>query len=275
VAVMPGLMWLAEPRYAGRWPFCLTFVRGAGEDQVLAAFGADPGDPGTRATARSALATAEPPGLPLVLVRPAGGWLAALEQNVPPYGIRPDVLRAASAGGEAVAVYQDIGKLNHEFAHAADGQVVSAVRTTVPPHWWGQDPRRLQPLAEELGLGSGADSDLTSLEVLLALAEGVFGLSLEEADLDQPWRAAPIRPRPDGPPANPPATAGAGAGPAGLADAGPAGAHVRRLLAAGVSLSEIAERAGMTPVGVDRLARAVLPQIPAATAARLLAIDVP
>ena len=50
---------------------------------------------------------------------------------------------------------------------------------------------------------------------------------------------------------------------------------MRRLLAAGLSPAEIADRAGMTPVGVDRLARAVLPQIPAATAARLLSIDVP
>jgi len=272
---MPGLMWLAEARYAGRWPFCLTFVRGAGEDQVLAAFGADPGEPGTRATARSALATAMPPGLPLILVRPADGWLAALEQNLPPYGTRPDVLRAASAGGEAVTIYQDIGKLSHEFAHAADGQVVSAVRTTVPPHWWGDDPGRLQPLAEDLGLGGAADSDLTSLEVLLALTEGVFGLSLEEADLDQPWRAGHIRSGPGVRPASPPGPAAAGAGPEDLADAGPAGAHVRRLLAAGVSPAEIAERAGITPVGVDRLARAVLSQIPAATAARLLAIDVP
>ena len=270
---MPGLMWLAEPRYAGRWPFCLTFVRGTGEDQVLAAFGADPGEPGTRAA--PALATAMPPDLPLVLVRPAGDWLAALEQNVPPYGTRPDVLRAASAGGDAVTIYQDIGKLNHEFAHAARGQVVSAVRTTVPPHWWGEDPGRLQPLADELGLRGAADSDLTNLEVLLALAEGVFGLSLEEADLDQPWRAGHIRPGPDARPANPPGRAAAGAGPADLADAGPAGAHVRHLLAAGVSPAEIAERAGITPVGVDRLARAVLPQIPADTVARLLAIEVP
>ncbi len=289
---MPGLMWLAGPRYAGRWPFCLTFVSGAGEDQVLAAFGADPGAPGSRATARSALAAAEPAGLPRVLVRPAGGWLAALEQNTPPYGIRPDVLRAASVHGEAVAIYQDIGKLNHEFAHAADGQIVSAVSTTVPPRWSGRDPGRLRPLAEELGLGDGADSDLTSLEVLLALAEGVFALSLDEADLDRPWRVAEIRPQPGDPAASP--AAGSAASPAagsaarpragppgttgaetGLADAGPAAAHVRRLLAAGLSPAEIADRAGMTPVGVDRLARAVLPQIPAATAARLLSIDVP
>ena len=281
---MPGLMWLAGPRYAGRWPFCLTFVSGAGEDQVLAAFGADPGAPGSQAPARSALAAPDPAGLPRVLVRPADGWLAALEQNTPPYGVRPGVLRAASVHGAAVAIYQDIGKLNHEFAHAADGQIVSAVSTTVPPRWSGRDPGRLRPLAEELGLGAGADSDLTSLEVLLALAEGVFGLSLDEADLDRPWRVAEIRPQPGDsaaspaagsaarPLAGPPGTTG---GETGLADAGPAAAHVRRLLAAGLSPAEIADRSGMTPVGVDRLARAVLPQIPAATAARLLSIDAP
>ena len=36
----PGLRWLATDD----WPPCLVFVRGASEDQVLSAFGADPGD---------------------------------------------------------------------------------------------------------------------------------------------------------------------------------------------------------------------------------------
>ena len=192
------MMWLGAAPYAGSWPFCLTFVRGGGESEVLAAFGAGLRDEPARITARSAPASAGPAGLPLVLLRRSGDWLVALEQNIPPQGARPEVLRNVSAATEAVMLYQDVGKLDHEFAHAADGEVVSAVTTLWPPHWWGSDPDRLRPLAQELGLGPAGDadedSDLTGLEVLLALAEGAFGLSLEEAGLDQPWLAAPVLP---------------------------------------------------------------------------------
>jgi Family of unknown function (DUF6461) len=431
-------MWLGAVPYAGSWPFCLTFVRGGGESKVLAAFGADPRDE----PARSAPASAGPAGLPLVLLRRSGDWLVALEQNIPPQGARPEVLRNVSAATEAVMLYQDVGKLYHEFAHAFDGEVVSAVRTLWPPHWWGSDPDRLRPLAQELGLASdaGEGSDLTGLEVLLALGEGVFGLSLEKADLDQPWLAAPILPvladLPAGPQPGQPARTGdpvidlrlahitdedlrsvlarrvshliaatgldeyrelavrvqgalagrtqqasdddpvqltlrqlawdretaglhpAAAGPSapaaagesqrrirrgeaawllrfvlagrhrealaeeiglqrrwqepgwrqqaiadlagvqvpaaelraaeeawqaqqtapaviGMVDAGPVASHVQRLIAAGVSPEDIATRAGMTTLGIDRLVRGIIPDITARTAQQLLAIDVP
>jgi len=305
-------MWLGDAPYAGSWPFCLTFVRGAAGEQVLAAFGAGP-VPDAGIMPRSAPAAAQS-GLPLLLLRPAGDWLAALEQHIPPRGVRPDVLRRVSVAAEAVSIYQDIGKQNHEFAHAANGEVVSAVTTSVPARWWGSDPDRLRPLAHELGMPNGpsADTDLTPLQALLALAEGVFGLSLDQADLDRPWRAARLQPGPadrapgappgewpgegpgEGPGEPPPAAAGTGAGTAagtgagaaagtgagtggvgtGLVDAGPVAAHVQRLLAAGLSPADIGARAGMTPVGLDRLLRGVMPQVPAATAQRLLAIEV-
>ena len=272
-------------------------MRGAADEQVLTAFGADP-VPDAEIMPRSAPAAAQS-GLPLLLLRPAGDWLAALEQHIPPRGVRPDVLRRVSVAAEAVSIYQDIGKQNHEFAHAADGEVVSAVTTSVPPRWWGGDPDRLRPLAHELGLPNGpsADTDLTPLQVLLALAEGVFGLSLDQADLDRPWRAARLQPDPaDRDPARRrvsgrvtaarrrgrrcwaaaagAAAAGAAAG-TGLVDARPVAAHVQRLLAAGLTPADIGARAGMTPVGLDRLLRGVMPQVPAATAQRLLAIEVP
>ena len=282
---MPGLMWLGDAPYAGSWPFCLTFVRGAVAEQVLAAFGADP------SRTPAVTPAAAQPGLPLLLLRPAGGWLAVLEQHIPPRGVRPDVLRRVSVAAEAVAIYQDIGKQNHEFAHAANGEVISAVTTSVPARWQGSDPGRLRPLAHELGLPNGpsADSDLTPLQVLLALAEGVFGLSVDQADLDRPWRAARLQPDPaDRVPGAPPGEwpgepPRAGDGPAGtgsaagtgLVDAGPVAAHVQRLLAAGLSPADLGARAGMTPVGLDRLVSGVLPQVPAATAQRLLAIEVP
>lgn len=38
-----------------------------------------------------------------------------IEEGELPWRIRPEVLRRVSAGdGEAVALYQDIGKLNHD-----------------------------------------------------------------------------------------------------------------------------------------------------------------
>lgn len=203
----PGLSWLGEGPYAGHWPFCLTFVRGAREGAVFAAFGADPDEavPWRRGEplppALDAPDSPLPPALrgavgPRVQVGRSGDWLFALEEVWPHQGTRPEVLRRVSVGAEAVVVYQDIGKLNHEFRYAADGRVVAALTTCVPPHWWGSDPQWLQPLAQELGLTAGSEppEDLTELEAMLSLAEGVFGLSLEEADLHRPWPAARILP---------------------------------------------------------------------------------
>jgi hypothetical protein len=199
----PGLGWLAD----SEWPGCLVFVRGVHEDQVLRAFGADPDEavlrePGEPVPALEGMTDAAP----VIRVGRAGDWVIVIEEGEPPQGIRPEVLRRVSAGGgEAVALHQDIGKLNHEFAHAVDGEIVTAVTTSVPAHWRGTQPQRLRPLAEELGLEDGADADLSGLEVLLALAEGVFGLRLTPSDLERPMRSARILPPlEDRPPAPPP-----------------------------------------------------------------------
>ena len=205
---MPGLMWLSGPRYESL-PFCLTFVRGATERQVFTRFGADPaaavpsdgGDPG---------------GPPVVRMARSGDWLVAMETNIPPQGVRPEVLRRVSAGAEAIAVYQDIGKLNHELGYAADGDIVAAVVTAIPPHWSGGDPERLAAAARDLGLGSDTRSAASppDLRILLALAERVFGLSLDEEAWDRPWPAAPIMPVPDDLPPPPPP----GSPPPGIGD---------------------------------------------------------
>jgi hypothetical protein len=104
------------------------------------------------------------------------------------------VLQRVSRAGEAVVVFQEIGKGNHEFAHAFNGEIMAAVTTSVPPSWGGQDPERLIPLANELGLGPDGWDELTPLEALLALAEGVFGLSLDEADIQGARAAIRIAP---------------------------------------------------------------------------------
>jgi hypothetical protein len=191
---MSGLMWLDHSPYGGSWPFCLTFVRGAGEREVLSAFGADPAGATLQTQAEAAQVAAEA-DLPVVCLIRCGDWLCAVEENVIPQGVRPEVLRRVSAKAEAVAIFQDIGKLNHEFAYAVNGEVRAAVETSVPPNWWGREPDLL-PVARETHPpeNEDGDGDPISLETLLAMAEEHFGLSLDETSLDQPWPSAVFLP---------------------------------------------------------------------------------
>src|SRR5262245_54454922 len=182
---MTGLVWLAERPGYGSWPFCFTFVRGIPERDILEAFGADPDRPADAA----AIYRGTPPG-DVIRVGRSREWVFVFEESATPQGTRPDVLQRVSRAGEAVVVFQEIGKGNHQFAHAFNGEIMAAVMTSIPPSWSGQDPERLIPLANELGLGPDGWDELTPLEALLALAEGVFGLSLEEADIQQA-RAVP------------------------------------------------------------------------------------
>lgn len=188
-----GLAWLNGARYESV-PFCLTFVRGLTEGEVFARFGAD-------SEAAVPSVGADPDGPPLLRVARRGKWLVAIEMNIPPQGVRPEMLRQLSAGADAVAVYQDIGKLNHEMAYAADGDVVAAVVTAVPPKWSGTNPGLLADPASDLGVADGGPPDL---EILLSIAERVFGLSLDEDFWDRPWPAAPILPHLDDLPSPPP-----------------------------------------------------------------------
>lgn len=179
-----GLSWLAGPRYAGDYGFCLTFVRGLDTGEVFTAFGADPED----ARPRNRY---EPGRGPFVRVGRSGPWLVALEEHGwPPQGTRPEVLRRVSAGGEAVAVYQDVGYLRHVFGYAAGADVVTRLVTTAPPTWQGSDPGRFRAAAAELG---GGRPGAPALRVLLALAEGC-GASLSEDDLAADWPSAPVLP---------------------------------------------------------------------------------
>lgn len=189
---MPGLMWLDSPRYQSV-PFCLTFVRGATGREMFVAFGVDPAD----VTPTGSPGEASPPGESLLVrIAPSGDRLVALEENIPPQGVRPEVLRRLPAGSDAVAVYQDIGKLNHEFVHAVGGQVVSGVVTTAPPHWHGSDPQRLAAAIQELkgDTSPAAVGDPPDMRTLLTVAERVFGLSLDEEALGQSWPGGRILP---------------------------------------------------------------------------------
>lgn len=257
-------MWLAGRPGAGNWPFCLTSVRGAGERAVLAGLGVNPDDAVPPAAAPA-------PAAPSISIMRSGEWTVALEDGtILPRGMRLEVLQRLSAGTEAVAVYQDIGKGNHEFAHAFDGKIITAVTTSIPTSWAGTQPDRLRPLAEELGLDGDGDYDLGEIEILLLLAETAFGLSLDEADLQHPLLTVPNVPSdaaPGAPAVGPPAPA--------AVDMELVRSHVRGLLEQGVPADVIAAQAGMTTLGLDNLLSGVTTWLPDIRAQQILAIETP
>jgi len=181
-----GLQWLA-----GRWPCCVTFVRGVSADQVFRAFGADPDEAVVRRLGEPLDPAEAIPG-PAVRVGRAGEWVFAIEDWGPPQGVRPEVLRRVSSAGVAVAVYEDIGKSNHQFGYAADGDVIAALITSAPTHWSGSDPGWFESFARDLSLAY--DPDGSGEPIVLLLAESAFGLSLTQADLDRPLRCARVLP---------------------------------------------------------------------------------
>jgi hypothetical protein len=271
---MPGLTWLIQGSGAGPRGLpgfmCMTFVRGADERGLLAGLGVDPDD-------------AMPPGDPefastpgITIVR-SGDWLVALEDAVYARGIRPDVLLRLSAATEVVVIYEDIGKGNDQFAHAVDGEVITAVTTWMPPHWGGTQPDRLRPLAEELGMwhedGSPSDSDydLGGLEILLLIAEVAFGLSLDEADLNRPLLKVPDQP------ADPTPRPRADAAPAPLVSSAHLRPHVQRLLDSGVTTVAIAAQAGpaLSTNAINVLLGEANFWVPVKIAEQILAIEVP
>jgi hypothetical protein len=248
----------------------MTFVRGADERTVLTGLGVDPDD---------AMPPADPefssaPGITIIR---SGDWLVALEQTAWPRGIRPDVLRGLSAGTEAVAIDEDIAKGSHRLAHAADGEIVTEVTTSLPPSWGGTQPDRLRPLAEELGMahqdGSSSDSDydLGDLEILLLIAETALGISLDEADLNRPLLKVPDQP------ADPTPRPRADAPPAPLVSSAHLRPHVRSLLDSGITADAIAAQAGpaLSTSAINVLLGEGNFWVPVKIAQRILAIEVP
>lgn len=263
---MPGLTWLSRDRGGSTLPgSSMTFVRSTDERAVLTGLGVDPDHamPPTDAEFSST------PGITIIR---SGDWVVALEDSTWARGRRPDVLRRLSAGTEAIAIYKDIGKGNHEFAHAADGEIISSVITSAPPRWGGTQPDRLRPLAEELGMqqedGSpGPDSGLGDLEILLIIAEAAFGLSLDEADLSSPLLKVPDQPAD-------PALRARGPAPSAVGTE-LVRAHVQNLIDRGVSADTIAAQAGMNTFFVDYLLSGEMKLIPAHKAQQILAIEAP
>jgi Family of unknown function (DUF6461) len=268
---MPGLSWLLQGSGSRGLPAsCMTFVHTTDERLVLARLGVNPDD---------AVQPTDPEFssiLGITLVR-SGDWLVALETAAWPRGIRPDVQRSLSAGTEVIAIFDDIGKGNDQFAHVVDGEVITAVTTAVPTAWSGTQPDRLRPLAEELGMwradGSPNDSDydLGVLEIFLLIAEVAFGLSLDEADLSSPVLKVPDQPAI---PSRPPR---ADAPPAPLVSSAHLRPHVQRLLDSGITADAIAAQAspGLSANAINILLSKANFWVPANIANQILAIEAP
>lgn len=189
---MSGLLWLDDrSRVPDGWVTCLLFVHDADVDEVFRGFGTGPGQP---VTSRPLIGAPFPlmSAPDQILARQYGEWTIVIDGTIPPQALQPDVLRRISERTEAVVIYNDIAKGNHEFVHAYDGEIITAVTTTVPPHWQGTQPDRLRELAEEIGLQRDAGTDFSDLQVLLVLTESVFGISLDETGLQDSWYAAQI-----------------------------------------------------------------------------------
>jgi Family of unknown function (DUF6461) len=160
--------------------FCLTFVRGLTESEVLRRFGADP------ATIQQIAGLAEAEGEPLEASVAAGqvdGWAFVLEDNGF-QGTRPEVLRAVSAGTEALSVFTNVNG-NTKFNHAVDGEVRTAFDPCSPARRWGSEPDALVELMRTVGLSDEERLD-DGLGAALRLADRITGVHLTAERLDEP-----------------------------------------------------------------------------------------
>ncbi|WP_281055188.1 DUF6461 domain-containing protein [Thermomonospora curvata] len=118
-------------------------------------------------------------------------------------GARREVLRVLSQGTEAVSVMAAISG-NGRFAHVVDGREGTVFRQTCPRVRWGDEPDRLVPLMEAVGLSAEAEEVPEAADAAaLALATRVTGARLSPDVLRGPLRAAPVLPLPDDPPQAP------------------------------------------------------------------------
>jgi hypothetical protein len=168
--------------------FCLTFVQGAGEDEVFTALGADPRDAVPRR--RRELEHGR-----YVQVGRSGDWLFALE-SLSDNGIKAGVLRRLSAGGRAVTARFDPGGQDADFGYAEDGDLVARVNTSSPHRWTGSDPGRFRERARESGLtGTTRLPGPDAVRSVLTLAERAADVPAKDAGGDRPWPTAPVLPR--------------------------------------------------------------------------------
>lgn len=182
-----NLVWLADsPVARTQAGFCLTLARGVTEEEMFAAFGADPRQARPRHWE-------DLQDVMHVQVGRSGDWVFALELNSV-NGTRPRVLNRVSAGGEAVAVHGAGYGIHHQFAYAADGNLVAAVDALSIGRWEGSDAERFRGLAEQAGLMQSRPPD--RLRRLLMVAGRTCDAALVSEDLDRALPSAELAPAP-------------------------------------------------------------------------------
>jgi len=130
--VTPGLSWLGQGP-VGRSSFCVTFVRGLMQEEVLAGFGADPAAAVDR-TVQQAVAgetSVSDSFGPYVRLGRSGGWVFAWEEATQE-GTRTEVLRNVSRRGDAVVVRHALDAFA-EFAYAAGGDAPISLPASPAP----------------------------------------------------------------------------------------------------------------------------------------------
>jgi hypothetical protein len=177
-----------------------TFVRGAAEGAVLAAFGVvEPGFP-TKTGRAPWPERYDRPVLPSVQVGRLGEWIVVMGENIPAEGTRAEVLRRMPAGSEAVSVYYDIGKYQHEFGYAVGGEVVATLWAGWPRGGGGSDPQRFRPAASELGLTDDpppeSARELDPYDAIGMMIERMVGLRWQPGEITDVSEWVPILPVP-------------------------------------------------------------------------------
>ncbi|GIG87679.1 DUF6461 domain-containing protein [Plantactinospora endophytica] len=180
--------------------FCLTFVRDPDDTAVLCRFGVDP------ASLQSLTGVDDIAELPFEHVVVAGrldGWVFVLEENGFE-GSRPEVLRAVSAGTEAVSVYTNVNA-NRRFGHAVDGVLRTGFDPSSPVRRWGDAPDALVPLMRQVGLPVSGDGGWSGagLDAGLRLADVITGVHLDGARLAGPLTTGRLVPLLSDPPERP------------------------------------------------------------------------
>jgi hypothetical protein len=187
-----------------RQAFCITLVRGLDEVQVLRRLGGERSQPRALTVGEAgALSGSFHAGYPqIVLVARAGSWAVAVEDNGWEAS-RPEVLRALSAGTQAVSVYRNVNALGY-FSDAVDGEVLVRFELLFPQRRWGSRPDLLLPQMRGVGLDpDGQEPPYGEVDTAaLALAERVTGVHLDPRMLEGPLLAAEIAPLLDDPPAS-------------------------------------------------------------------------
>jgi Family of unknown function (DUF6461) len=153
-----------------------SFAEGRGPDEVLTAFGVDPGDAEPLTREASAEEFGVEPGL--YRVGETGGWSYVVEEFG---GDHDDVLRALSAGGRAVSVTK-VESAMSVFEYYEDGERTLWFEPTFPLRRTGRDADRFLDAMRRVGLDPDSRPNLALIAPAVAALDMVtdlFGIRVD------------------------------------------------------------------------------------------------